>query len=358
MEKQPQQKKRRNKTTAVLVWLLSILVLGLILAGGLYVREYLHDSFLAVAVEQPDLSRNEHVVRVTPTPPIQDRTAAPVTATPAPTALPSPTPSPVPTAVPTPTPTLNPLNGDVIGTGMRSPIVLDIQIRLMTLEYLEFEQPEDLYGAGVANAVSVFQRRNGLPVTGLCDKDTFLKLKAEDAALYAVLPGDEGMEVESIQERLIELGYLTIPADGYFGEETAQAVARFRTLNRLGDGTSVDSAILETLFGDEPVANYMRIGDKSDQILFWQQRLLKLGYLVKQPDGVYGKLTALAVSRFQEDNGLVADGNLSLSTVEMLNEEDVSAHVFALGAHGKDVTELQRLLYKYGYLTFDQVSGN
>ena len=214
MEKQPQQKKGRNKTTAVLVWLLSILVLGLILAGGLYVREYLHDSFLAVAVEQPDLSRNEHVVRVTPTPPIQDRTAAPVTATPAPTALPSPTPTPVATEVPSPTPTLNPMNGDVIGTGMRSPIVLDIQIRLMTLEYLEFEQPEDLYGAGVANAVSVFQRRNGLPVTGFCDKDTFLKLKAEDAALYAVLPGDEGMEVESIQERLIELGYLTIPADG------------------------------------------------------------------------------------------------------------------------------------------------
>ena len=103
------------------------------------------------------------------------------------------------------------------------------------------------------------------------------------------------MEVESVQERLIELGYLYIPADGYFGEETAQAVARFRTFNQLGEGASVDSAILETLFGDEPVANYIRIGDKSDQILAWQQRLLDLGYLVKRPDGVFGKLTALAM---------------------------------------------------------------
>ena len=62
MEKRVQQKKGRDRTTAVLVWLLSILVLGLIVAGGLYAREYLHRSFLAVAVEQPDPGRNEHVV--------------------------------------------------------------------------------------------------------------------------------------------------------------------------------------------------------------------------------------------------------------------------------------------------------
>ena len=143
MGKQAQQKKGRNKTTVVLVWLLVILVLGLILAGGLYAREYLHNSFLAVAVEQPELDRNEHVVRVTPSPETQGRTAAPLAATPTPVAKPSPTPSPVPTEKPSPTPTLNPLNGDVIGTGMRSPIVMDIQIRLMSREYLDFEQPED-----------------------------------------------------------------------------------------------------------------------------------------------------------------------------------------------------------------------
>ena len=77
MEKRPQQKKR-DRTTRVLVWLLSIFVLGLILAGGLYAREYLHQSFLAVAVEQPDLDRNEHVVQVTPSPRTRGRTAAPL----------------------------------------------------------------------------------------------------------------------------------------------------------------------------------------------------------------------------------------------------------------------------------------
>ena len=283
MEKRTEQKKRRDRTTAVLVWLLAILVLGLILAGGLYAREYLHESFLAVAVEQPDLDRNEHVVQVTPSPKTQGRTAAPLAVSPTPTALPSPTPSPVPTAVPTPTPTLNPMNGDVIGAGMRSPIVLDIQIRLMSLEYLDFEQPEDLYGAGVANAMAVFQRHNGLPETGLCDKDTFLKLNDESAVLYAVLPGDRGAEVESIQERLVELGYLALAPDGYFGDETAQAVTRFRELNRLGSGTTVDSTVLETLFGDRPVANTIRMGYESDQIMAWQQRLLELGYLVSRP---------------------------------------------------------------------------
>lgn len=358
MEKQAQQRRRRSRTTVVLVWLLAILVLGGIVAFGLYVREYLHRSFLAVAVEQPDLDRNEHVVQVTPVPETRGRTAMPVATTAPPTALPTPTASPVPTEVPSPTPTLNPLNGDVIGTGMRSPIVLDIQIRLMTLEYLDFEQPEDVYGAGVANAMAVFQRRNGLPDTGLCDEATFLKLNDEHAALYAVLPGDRGAEVESIQERLIELGYLFTDANGYFGDETAQAVDRFRTLNKLGSGTSVDSTVLETLFGDEPVANFLKIGDKSDQILAWQRRLLELGYLATKPDGVYGKLTALAAKRFQEDNGLTADGNLSMATVSLLHEGDLSAHAFEPGDRGDDVTAIQRLLYRYGYLKAGQITGH
>ena len=351
-----QQKRERNKTTAVLVWLLVILVLGLILAVGLYAREYVHQSFLAVAVEQPDLDRNEHVVQVTPVPETRDRTAAPVATTPAPTAMPTPTPSPVPTAVPTPTPTLNPLNGDVIGTGMRSPIVRDIQIRLMTLEYLDFEQPEDVYEIGVANAVALFQRRNDLPETGLCDEATFLKLNDEKAALYAVLPGDSGPEVEGIQERLVELGYL-FTVDGFFSNETAQAVERFRTLNKLGKGTSVDSAVLETLFGDRPVSNLLRIGDRSDQVLVCQKRLLELGYLVTMPNGVYGKLTALAAKRLQEDNGLVADGNLSAGVVSLLNDEETEAHAFAQGARGDDVTAIQRLLHKYGYLSSGQITG-
>ena len=358
MEKRSQQKKGRDRTTALLVWLLAVLVLGLILAGGLFAREYLHRSFLAVAVELPDPERNEHVVQVTPLPSVRGMTAAPVEETPVPTPQPSPTPTAAPTAAPTPTPTLNPMNGDVIGTGMRSPIVLDIQIRLMTLEYLDFEQPEDVYGAGVANAVAIFQRRNGLPETGLCDEATFVKLNDEKAALYAVLPGDRGMEVESIQERLVELGYLTVPADGVFGEETAQAVRRFRTLNKLGDGVSVDSTVLETLFGDEPVSNSLRIGDKSDRILACQQRLLDLGYLVAVPDGIYGKLTAQAVKRFQEDSGLVADGNLGLGTAAALNSDEAAAHVFAAGDRGDDVLALQKLLRTYGYLNSGQLTGN
>ena len=358
MERQAQEKKGRKKTTMVLVWLLVIMVLGSIVAGGLYAREYLHQSFLAVSVEQPDLDRNEHVVQVTPIPETRDRTAVPMETTPTPTGRPTPTPSPVPTEVPTPTPTLNPLNGDAIGTGMRSPIVLDIQIRLMTLEYLDFEQPEDVYGAGVSTAVAIFQRRNGLPETGLCDKATFLKLNDENAVPYAVLPGDKGEEVRSIQERLIELGYLAAEADGSFGSETAEAVQRFRTLNKLGNGTSVDSIVMEMLFGDSPVANTLRIGDKSDQILSWQQRLLDLGYLAVKPDGTYGKLTAAAVKRFQEDNGLVADGNLGVGTLTLLNDSDVSANVFDVGDRGEDVLNIQRLLYKYGYLKSSQATGN
>ena len=59
MEKRVQQKKGRDRTTAVLVWLLSILVLGLIVAGGLYAREF--RNAVAVGVTQPGRPDKCHV---------------------------------------------------------------------------------------------------------------------------------------------------------------------------------------------------------------------------------------------------------------------------------------------------------
>ena len=41
MERRAQHENKRNRTTAVLVWLLAVVVLGLFLTGGLYAREYL-----------------------------------------------------------------------------------------------------------------------------------------------------------------------------------------------------------------------------------------------------------------------------------------------------------------------------
>lgn len=92
--------------------------------------------------------------------------------------------------------------------GDEEPIVLDIQIRLMELDYLDFEQPDDEYSEGTADAVRAFQVRNGMHANGICDAATFEKLFSDGALTYAMVRGSTGDDVELAKERLIELGYL------------------------------------------------------------------------------------------------------------------------------------------------------
>ena len=107
--------------------------------------------------------------------------------------------TPEPSLDPTPTPPRHPLNGDSLLIGDEEPVVVDIQIRLMELNYLEFEQPDDEYSDGTADAVRSFQARNGLHVNGICDKETYEKMFSDDALTYAMVNGSTGDDVEIVK---------------------------------------------------------------------------------------------------------------------------------------------------------------
>lgn len=58
---------------------------------------------------------------------------------------------------------------------------------------------------------------------------------------------------------------------------------------------------------------------QGDDVLLLQQRLLELGYTeVGAPDGVFGKMTETAARRFQQSNGLEADGVVGPKTWQKL----------------------------------------
>jgi len=275
--------------------------------------------------------------------------------TPPPEAVPTPTPAPTP--VPTPTPPPHPARGDVIEVDTESPVVRDIHIQLMALEYLGFDEVEEVFTEGLADAILFFQRRNDLPATGLVDEATFAALNAPEALAYAIAPGMTGEEVFLVTERLVELGYLNGEPSEVYDEETAEAVSRFRRKNKLSAGDEIDAEAFEILLGEDTVSNFFGQGDKSPEVEEYQKILYTLGYLVTEPDSVYGRLTAAAVRRFQEKNGLITDGCLGRTTLEALTQGKPPAFTFDKGMEGDDIKHIQGRLAKFGYLGEAQTTG-
>ncbi|MDO4564432.1 MAG: peptidoglycan-binding protein [Clostridia bacterium] len=277
--------------------------------------------------------------------------------TPTPLAEDAPTPAPTATPSPTPAPTVHPLNGDVVMEGMNEPIVLDIQIQLMVLDYMDFDQPDTEYTEGIENAIENFQRRNDLEVTGVCDARTFTALFDENANTYAVALGDVSEEVLSIEERLSELGYLAETPDETYTEATVEAVERFRERNGLTVSKEIDAEAFEVLLGETPVANFFAVGDRSDAVETYQKRLYELGYLAGEPDGIFGAVTQAAVRRFQDAHGLVVDGCLGKSTTEILMSDAAQKFSFKSGMSGDDVKKIQQRLAHYNYMSSSSDTG-
>ena len=105
---------------------------------------------------------------------------------------------------------------------------------------------DGIYGSTTTSAVKAFQRANGLSGDGQAGSQTQTKLYSASAK-YAASPvatanpdqtrtltvGMTGNDVYALQERLIELNYLSGVADGVFGAETQNALTAFQSRNGL-----------------------------------------------------------------------------------------------------------------------------
>ena len=115
--------------------------------------------------------------------------------------------------------------------------------------------PDGIYGPQTVTAVSTFQRRNGLPITGVTDQATWDRIVAAyGPALVAVGPvqsldiilepgqiirrGEHNPNIYLVQAMLIVLadayGSITAPAvTGVLDIPTANALSAFQSLNQL-----------------------------------------------------------------------------------------------------------------------------
>ena len=268
--------------------------------------------------------------------------------------LPALTETAAPTAMPSPSPIPEPLQDQILKKGDDSPTVALIQTRLMELGYMDSDEPTEHFGSITEAALIRFQRHNDLNPNGQLGEGTWLLLMNEGAGVCVMQAGDEGDDVEEVQTRLYELGYLGGSfITGTYGEKTSAAVADFQEANGLAADGMVGHETLDALYGDDVVGNFFKKGETNDTIAAYQERLKQLGYLAGDYK-VKGKMddaTITAIRKFQENNDLTPDGCLGPSTMTALDSKSARAYTLTLGMKGSDVKAVQKRLKALGYLT-------
>ncbi len=248
---------------------------------------------------------------------------------------------------------------EYIRIGESYELVAELQERLMELGFMDNDEPTDYYGEVTHAAVQIFQRQNGLPTDGVVGPATLEAIMNPEAKYYAASKGEQGSDIERIQGRLYELGYLASEAQvtGNFGDKTEEAVKKLQEINGITQDGKVGRQTMNLLYSDIVQPNMLVYGEHSDVVQTAQERLKALGYMTTEPDGKYGDDTVIAVKQFQSRNDLVVDGYLGPSTRTALNSSDAVPNGISLGDQNENVTQIQKLLSRYGYLSSANVTG-
>ena len=243
--------------------------------------------------------------------------------------------------------------------GVINSVVKDLQQRLMNLGYMEEDEPTTYYGDATSKAVQYFQRQTGRKMDGITGVDTWDALMSESAPHYAAKLGFQGDDITKIQYRLYNLGYLTESGqiNGTFDQDTETAVKKLQEVNKLTIDGTVGPTTYNLLYSDEVKANIIALGEQSDIVKKYQNRLIALGYLSGEADGNFGLSTQNAIRAFQSRNDQVVDGYLGPDTRSLMDSENAKPFGMRLGEQSDDVKNLQNLLVKYGYLSQDKASG-
>ena len=266
-----------------------------------------------------------------------------------------------PTQAPTASPVPEPLQDQILKKGDDSPTIAIIQTRLMELGYMDSDEPTEHFGSITEAALIRFQKHNDLKADGQMGESTWNLLMNEGVQECVMQNGDEGDDVEDVQTRLYELGYLAKNfITGTYGEKTSAAVSDFQKANSIATTGMVGHETMDILYADDVVGNFFSKGEVNDTIATYQEKLKKLGYLSSDYK-VKGKMddaTITAIRKFQDNNDLTPDGCLGPTTMTAMDSKDARAYTLKLGMKGSDVKAVQKRLKALGYLkTNAQVSG-
>ena len=199
---------------------------------------------------------------------------------------------------------------------------------------------DGVFGKQTEAAIRAFQRQSGLSETGHLDEYT-------DSLLTQY--SSENINAKTIQQRLIDLGYLQGTADGKFGEKSARAMKVFQQINGLSITGAADAETIIHLFSDQVVTlpAGLSAGSKGEDVMMLQRNLIRYGFMTGESDGDYGKTTSKAVQSFQEhliEQGIPVEktGTASPLSIFCLCSEEYSSYLRDMSIDMTD-SEVQRI---------------
>lgn len=216
--------------------------------------------------------------------------------------------------------------------------VKQLQQYLFDLGYYDGEL-NGKYDNDLTVSVARFQLINNLPVTGVSDRSTLSRLSSASAIpafgfedRYVSDYGDCGIQVKRLQQLLSELGYFSGECSGEFGTRTREAVIEFQQRNELPQtgtwditqtlyisfGMAVDKDTSRNSLSEVEISE----GDEGYLVREIENSLFRLGYLAQYADDVFDNDTAVAITIFQEANGLEMTSVADTATREALNRDD------------------------------------
>lgn len=291
--------------------------------------------------------------------------------------------------------------------GSRGTAVLQLQQALNALGY-DTNGADGKFGKGTEQAVKAYQQANGLIADGKAGVKTLAQLYSGSSVsgstsgtasseIYTaknpntLQSGDSGSKVTQLQNALKLLGFYTGGVDGKFGSGTKKAVMQFQRVNGLTvDGlagtqtqkllySQVDSGVSggssssgSSSSGSSGFTRTLRKGYTGADVIAVQQKLKELGFYSGSVDGVYGTGSIAAVKKFQQQNGLTADGLVgsrtytalmsastgsssnsgsdnSSSSSDSTSGQDYAEGTLSYGSSGTEVKKMQQALKALGY---------
>ena len=265
----------------------------------------------------------------------------------------------LPPATPTPVPTLDPISiassYQILQRGSSGAGVKALQSALTELGFFS-GAIDSMFGDSLYTAVVAFQSRNSYPATGVMDANlqaflysgTVVNSRGTKTKVNTLAPirgavitlGKKGDAVVELQHQLTILGYYKGKDSGTYDSATRKAVIAFQKANNLTANGTVDTATWDAIFAGietpAPVVTAqptsiatlvpvlqrptgpVKSGSTGGNALMVQQRLKELGYYTDNVDGKFGPASVRALTAFQQNNNLTADGVAGDSTYDVL----------------------------------------